>query len=68
MTYFYKEIYKLGGSSNFLAWKGRIDIVLEECEVINHISGKVSKPFEGQVLYEYMERDQRAQGILMKSV
>ena len=66
MTSFFKEIYKLVGSSNFLAWKKRIDIVLEEIEVINHINGKVSKPFEGQSLSEYMEMDQGAQGILMK--
>lgn len=68
MTLFCKEFYKLVGSSNFLAWKRRISIVLEESEVINHIYGKFSKPFEGQELFEYMERDQRAQGILMKLV
>lgn len=46
MTSFCKEIYKLVGSSNFLAWKRRIDIVLEENEVIDHVNGKVSKPYE----------------------
>lgn len=68
MTLFCKEIYKFLGSSNLLAWKRRIHIVLEENEVIDHINGKDSKPSEGQALYEYMERDQRAQGILMKSI
>ncbi len=33
----------------FFAWKRRIDIVLEESEVIKHINEKVSS--------EYMERD-----------
>lgn len=48
------------GHRTSLHGKRRIDIVLEESEVIDHINGKVS--------YEYMERDQKAQGILMKSV
>lgn len=68
MTSSCKEIYKLVRSSNILAWKRRIDIVLEESEVIDHINGKVSKPTEGQALSEIMERDQRAQEILMKSI
>ena len=49
MTSFCKEIYKLVGSSKFLAWKRRIDIVREESEVIEHINEKVC--------FEYMERD-----------
>jgi len=68
MTSFCKEIYKLVGSSKFLAWKRRINIVLEENEVIDHINGKVSKPSEGQALSEYMERDLRSQEIPMESV
>lgn len=68
MNSFCKEIYKLVGSSNILAWKRRIDIVLKENEVIDHINGKVSKPYKGQALSEYMEKDLRAQEILMESV
>ena len=49
MTLFCKEMYNLVGSLKFLAWKRRIDIVLKESEVIEHISEKVS--------FEYMERD-----------
>ena len=68
MTSFCKDIYKLVGSSSFLAWKRRIDIVLEANEVIDHVNGKVSKPFEGQALSEYIEKDLRAQEILLESV
>lgn len=65
---FCTEIYKFVGSSNFLAWKRRIEIVLKENEVNNHVNINVSKPSEGQALSECMERDLRAQEILMKSV
>ena len=68
MTSFRKEIYKLVGSLNIFAWKRRIDIVLEENEVTDHINGKVSKPFEGQVPSEYMEEDLRVPEILMEYV
>lgn len=64
MTLLCKEIYKLVGSSNFLAWKRRIEIVLKENEVIK----KVSKPSQDKLLYEYMEKDLRAQEILMESI
>lgn len=56
------------GISNFLAWKRRIDIVLEVNEVIDHVHGKVSKPSEEQELSKYMERDLMAQNILKEPI
>ena len=58
----------MSGISNFLVWKRRIDIVLEVNEVIDHVHGKVSKPSEVQALFEYMERDLKAQKILKECI
>jgi len=55
-------------ASNFLAWRNRIDIVLEVNEVIDHVHGKVSKPSEELALSEYMEKDLKAQKILKESI
>ena len=68
MTSYCKESNKLVGSSNFLAWKKWIDLILVENEVIDHVHGKVSKPSKDQALSEYMERDLRAQKILKESI
>jgi len=58
MTSCFKKNHKLVGISNFLAWKRRIDIVLEVTEVIDHVYGKVFKPSEEQELYQYMKGSQ----------
>ncbi len=42
----------MDGSLKFLAWKRRIDIVLES-EVIEHINGKVSSKFMERDSYEW---------------
>jgi len=44
MTTFCKESNKLVGSTNFLAWKKRIDLVLIENEVMEYIHGEVTQP------------------------
>lgn len=68
MTSFCKEINKLVGSSNFLAWKRRIHLVLKENEVIDHVNGKVTKPSEWKALSKYMKKDLRAQRVLIESI
>lgn len=44
MTSYCKERNKLVGSSNFLAWKMRIDLILIENEVIGHVQGLIVEP------------------------
>ena len=68
MTSCFKENHKLVGISNFIAWKRRIDIVLEVNEVIDHVHGKVCKPSEEWALSKYMERDLKAQKILKEYI
>ena len=36
------------GSSNFLAWKKRIDLILIENEVVEYVKGSISKPSQEQ--------------------
>lgn len=64
----FKDNHKLVGISKFLVWKRRIDIILEVNEVIDHVHGKISKPSKEPTLFEYMERDLRAQNILKKFI
>lgn len=70
MTSFYKKSNKLVGSSNFLAWKNRIDLILIENEVIEYVKGSISKPSQeqSQALSKYMKGEIRAQRILIKSI
>jgi len=70
MTSFCKESNKRVGSSNFLEWKKRIDLILIENEVFGHVKGSISKPSqeEAQALSKYMKGEIRAQRILIKSI
>jgi len=44
MTSFCKESNKLVGSTNFLAWKKRIVLVLTENEVMEYVLGEITQP------------------------
>lgn len=43
-TSFCKENNKLVGTSNYLAWKNKIDLILMENEVIEYVKGSITKP------------------------
>ena len=70
MTSFCNDSNKLVGSSNLLAWKKRIDLILIENEVIEHVKGSITKPpkEEAQVLAKYMKGKIRAQRILIECI
>ena len=67
MTSFCKESNKLVGASNFLAWKKRIDLILIENEVVEHVKVSITKPpkEEAQSLEKYIKGEIRAQNILI---
>jgi len=67
---FCKESKKLVGTNNFLAWKKRIDLLLKENELLEHIKGKVTIPAkeQNQALDKYSKDDTRAQRILIESI
>lgn len=44
MGYFYKEINKLIGASNYSARMKRIYLILTEQEVMEYVSGEFTKP------------------------
>jgi hypothetical protein len=44
MTYSMKSENKLGGASNFRAWKTRIDLILAKNKVLDIVKGKIVKP------------------------
>jgi len=39
-SYFFKEHEKLGDSSNFVAWKIRLEIIANNNDVLEYIQGK----------------------------
>ena len=69
MTYC-KESNKLVGSSNFSAWKKRIDLNLIEDEVMDYIKGSTTQPSKehAPAHAKYMKGEIRAQRILMESI
>jgi len=70
ITSFCKDNNKWVGSSNFLAWKKRIDLILIENEVVKHVMGSITKPpkEESQALAKYMKGEVRVQRILKESI
>ncbi len=48
MASFCMERNKLVGSSNFLAWKKNIDLILVENEVNEYVKGFIAKPSQEQ--------------------
>ena len=62
MTSYCKESNKLVGSSNFLAWKKRIDLILIENEVVGHVKGLVFELLkeEAQALAKHIKGEIRA--------
>jgi len=69
MTSFCKENNKLIGTSNYLAWKKRLDLILIANEVIEYVKGSITKPSQerAQALPKYMKGEIRAQRILIES-
>ena len=67
---FRKEINKLVGASNYLAWKKMTDLNLIEHEVMDHVKGSITKPGEedAQALAKYMKGEVRVQRILIESI
>ena len=57
-----KEINKLVGASNYLAWKKMTNLNLIENEVMDHVKGSITKQGEedAQELAKYMKREVRA--------
>ena len=45
-TSYFKNTYKLGDSSNFVAWKIRLEIISKDNDVLKYLQGKVLKPPE----------------------
>jgi len=60
----------LVGTSNYLAWKKRIDLILMENEVIEYVEGSITKPSQeqSQALSKYIKGEIRAQRILIESI
>ena len=67
---FCKESNKLVGTNNFLAWKKRIDLLLKENKLLEHIKGNVTIPTkeQTQTLAKYNKDETRAQRILIESI
>ena len=68
--FFCKEINKLVGASNYLAWKKRTNLNLIENKVMEHIKGSITKPTkeDAQALAKYMKGEVRAQRFLIESI
>jgi len=67
---FCKESNKLVGTTNFLAWKKRIDLLLKENELLDLIKGNTTIPVkeQTQALAKYNKAETRAQRILIESI
>jgi len=48
-TSFFKDSEKLGDSSNFDTWKIRLEVILDENDVLESVEGKVFEPLENPV-------------------
>lgn len=48
-TSYFKDSEKLGDSSNFVAWKIRLEVTLDENDVLEYVEGKVPVPPENAI-------------------
>ena len=57
-------------TTNFLAWKKTIDLLLKENELLEHIKGNITVPAKEQThaLAKYNKDETRAQRILIESI
>jgi len=64
---FCKERNKLVGTTNFLVWKKRIDLLLKENELLDYIKGNVIvlEKEQTQYLAEFNKDEIRAQRIMI---
>jgi len=60
----------LVGTNTFLAWKKRIDLLLKENELLEHIKGNVTIPAKEktQALAKYNKDETRSQRILIECI
>ena len=67
---FCKENNKLVQTANFLAWKKRIDLLLKENELLEHIKGSITIHAKEQTkaLAKYNKDETRAQRILIETI
>jgi hypothetical protein len=78
MTYSMKSKNKLEGSSNFIAWKTRIDLILAKNKVLDIVKGKIMEPQfeEGKekephniaIVDKFKDNDINAMSIIVDSV
>jgi len=68
--YFCKESNKLVGTNNFLAWRKRTNLPLQENELLEHIKGNITilAKEQTQALAKYNKDETRAQRILIESI
>jgi len=60
--------YALGGSSNYIAWKDRMEVVLEDNSLKDFIDQEVPKPTDATQLAEWKKCVARARRILLEGV
>jgi len=67
---FCKESNKWVGTNNFLAWKKRIDLLLKENELLEHVKGNIIIVDNEQThaLSKYKKNEKRAHRILIESI
>ena len=67
---FCKENNKLVGASNYLAWKKRTNLNLNENEVMEHFKGSTTKTRKeyAQGIANYMKEEVRSLRIVIKSI
>jgi putative lipoic acid-binding regulatory protein len=78
MTYSMKSENKLDGTSNFRAWKTRIDLIFAQNNVLNIVKGKIVEPVfeEGKekepqnvaVMEKFKDGDINAMSIIVESI
>ena len=60
--------YALDGSSNYIAWKDRMEVVFEDNGLKDFIDQEVPKPIDNTELVEWKKYVVRARRILLEGV
>lgn len=67
-TSYFKDNEKLGDSSNFASWKIRLEVILDDNDVLEYEQGKVPEPptnSPSAIKYRYKKGDLKATDIII---
>jgi hypothetical protein len=63
-----RECDKLDGASNFIPWKCKLQMLLEEAKIWEHVEKEIVAPTDPKLLATHVKKEAKAKRIILDSV